>query len=91
MAYYFFNFPKATAGRFEPSESIGEIRLFPTHSRRRKRNHPKVVLVFLGGPGRNRVGPRISNLFNEFVFMSSLANVEIFSFPTHLEPKKLKQ
>ena len=24
-------------------------------------NHPKVVLVFLGGPGRNRPGPRMFN------------------------------
>lgn len=31
---------------------------FPSH---KIKNHPKVVVVFLGGPGRNRPGPRMSD------------------------------
>ena len=36
-------------GRFEPSESIGEIRLFPTHKRQWQttKNYPKVALVIV--------------------------------------------
>jgi len=32
----------------------------PTQRRWSKKNRPKVVIVFLGGPGRNRPGPRMS-------------------------------